>query len=67
MFSQPVGLGLLVELQTSGVEHPADILADARCFVFDAFEVSSAVGSLSKLLLWFSVRRLRHYSSHSTA
>ena len=37
LFSQPVGLALLVELQTLGVEHPADILADHRDFAFAAF------------------------------
>ena len=30
LFSQAVGLALIVELLRSGVEHPADILADAR-------------------------------------
>ena len=30
---------LLVELLTSGAEHPSDILADARDFASDAFEV----------------------------
>ena len=39
LYSQPVGLGLLVEFQTSGVEHHADILADARDFSFDAIKV----------------------------
>ena len=34
-----LNLGLLVELLTSGVEHRADILADARDFAFDAVEV----------------------------
>ena len=29
LYSQAVAVGLLVELLTSGVEHPADILADA--------------------------------------
>ena len=37
--SQPVGLGLLVELLTRGVEHTADILPDARNFASEAFEV----------------------------
>ena len=37
--SQRVELGLLIEVLTSGVEHPADILADARDFAYDAFEV----------------------------
>ena len=35
LYSQPVGLGLLVELLTSG----ADVLSNARDFAFDAFEV----------------------------
>ena len=35
---QPVGLGLLVELLTSGAEHPADVLANARDFAFNASE-----------------------------
>ena len=39
LYSQPVGLGLLVEHLTSGAEHPTDILADARDLAFDAFEV----------------------------
>ena len=39
LHSQPVGLGLLVELLISGAEHPADIVADAHDFAFDAFEV----------------------------
>ena len=37
--SQRVELGLLIEVLTSGVEHPADILAHARDFAFDAFDV----------------------------
>ena len=49
--SPPVGLGLLVGLLTSGVEHPANIVADAHDFVFEG---SSAVASLGKLLIWFS-------------
>ena len=52
-FSQPVGLGHHVELQTSGVEHRADVLADARDFASDTFE-SPAVASLSNVLLWCS-------------
>ena len=36
---QPVGLGLLVGLLTSWVAHSADILAFARDFAFNAFEV----------------------------
>ena len=60
LHSQPVGLGLLVELLTRAVERSAVILADVRNFAFDTFE-SSAVASLRKLLLWFS----RHYSYHS--
>ena len=39
VYSQPAGLGLLADLLTSGAEHPADILADARDFGFDADEV----------------------------
>ena len=39
LYSQPVGLGLHVELLTSGVELPTDICADARDFAFDTFEV----------------------------
>ena len=39
LYSQPAGLRLLAELLTSGVEDTADILADVRDFVFDAFEV----------------------------
>ena len=41
LYSQPVGLGLLVEILTRGAKHPADILASARDFAFDAFEVWS--------------------------
>ena len=38
--SRLVGLGFFFfELQTSGAERPADILADARDFTDDAFEV----------------------------
>ena len=37
LYSQPAGL--LVELVTSGVEHPDDMLANARDFAFDAFEL----------------------------
>ena len=37
--SPPVGLGLIGELLASGAAHPADILADARDFASDAFEV----------------------------
>ena len=33
----PVGLELPVELLTNDVEHPVDIVADAREFAFDAF------------------------------
>ena len=51
LYSQLDLLGLLVELQTSGVEHPADVLAPARDI---ASLRSSAIASLSKLLLWFS-------------
>ena len=39
LHSQPVGLELRIELLTSGVQHPADILADALDFAVDAFEV----------------------------
>ena len=39
LYSQPAGLGLLADLLTSGAERPADILADARDFGFDADEV----------------------------
>ena len=39
LHSQPVGLGLLVELLTNGAEHQSDILADARDFASDAFVV----------------------------
>ena len=42
-FSQPVGLGLLVEHLTCGVEHPADIIAYAR-------DSSSAVIEILPLL-----------------
>ena len=52
LHSQPVGLGLSVELLTRGVEHLADILADDHDFAFDAFEVLSLLHS--KLRLWFS-------------
>ena len=39
LHSQPVGLGLLVGLQTSTVEHPADILEDVHDVAVDAFQV----------------------------
>ena len=53
LYSQPVGLGRLIELLTSGVEHPADIFSDAGDFAFDAFEVLPLLHQLNKLLLWF--------------
>ena len=37
LYSQPVGLGLLVELLTNGVERLAGILEHVRNFAFDAF------------------------------
>ena len=55
LYLQPVGLGLLVQLLTSGVQHSADILADARDFAFHAFQVQTG----------FPMRRLRHNSSNS--
>ena len=56
--SQPFGLRLFVELLTSGVEHSADINADASDVAFDAYE--------DLFLSGFPVRRVRHNSSHST-
>ena len=47
LFSQPAGLGLLVETLTRGFEHSADILANVREFAFDAFDV------MPLLVLWF--------------
>ena len=49
LYSQTVRIGLLVELLTSGAEHRADILADARDFAFDAIDVLP----LRKFRLWF--------------
>ena len=63
LYSQPVALGLLVELLTSGVEYPAEILADPRDFAFDAFEVQSLLHGAN--FSGFPERRLRHCSSHS--
>ena len=60
-YSQPVRLGLPV---APGVEHLADILADARALAFDAFEVLPLLHRAH----FFSVcpvRRLRHCSSQS--
>ena len=44
------GLGLVVELLTSAVEHPADILADAREFAFGVFEVQPLLQQASPLV-----------------
>ena len=43
LHSQPLGFGLIVELLTSGAELSAHVLADARDFASDAFEVLSLV------------------------
>ena len=65
LFSQPVGLGLLVELQTSGVEHSAANLAAVRDLAFDASEVLLLL-HWAKFFSGFPVRRPRHSLSHST-
>ena len=62
LYSQPVGLGLLVGLLTSGVEHPAGFLADARDFASDAFEILSLLHRVN-FFSGFPVRRLRHFIS----
>ena len=64
--SQPVGPGFLVEHLTSGVEHPAEIQADARDFDVDALEVLPLLHS-ANFVSGFPVRRLRHYPPHPTA
>ena len=59
LYCQPVGPGLLVELLTSAAEHHGDILADARDFDSDTFEVLSLFHRAS-FFSGFPVRRLRH-------
>ena len=61
--SQTVGFGLLLELLTNDAELAADILADARDFAADAFEVLSLL-HLANFFSGFPARRLR-FSSHS--
>ena len=64
LHSRPVGLGLRVEFLTSGVDHPADILASARDFDFSAFGVLPWLHR-ANVFSSFPVRRLPHNSSHS--
>ena len=61
LYSQPVRLGLPIE---PGVEHLADILADARALACDAFEVLPLLHR-AHFFSGCPVRRLRHCSSQS--
>ena len=63
--SQLVDPGFLVEHLTSGVEHPAEIQADARDLDVDALEVLPLPHS-ANFVTGFPVRRLRHYPPHPT-
>ena len=65
LYSRPIGLGLLVEILTSGAEHHAGILADVRDIAFDALEVLPLLHR-SNLFSGFPMSRQRHFSSHST-
>ena len=65
LHSQPVGLGLIVELLAIRAGHAADVLADARDFASDSFEFCRCFVEQTSSLV-FPVRRLRHCSSHST-
>ena len=62
-----LGLGLMVEHLTSGAEHFADILADARGFAFDASEVLPPLLHRANFFFGIPLRRLRHQSSHAVA